>query len=78
MDVFEKEDKPKIADTRTKKHEIPRGLWLKCKSCGEMLFTKELDANLKTCQHCEYHFGMSAADRIGSLADRNVFVVIPG
>ena len=69
MDVFEKEDKPKITDTKTKKHEIPEGLWLKCKSCGEMLFTKELDANLKVCHHCEYHFSMSAAERVQSLAD---------
>lgn len=73
MDVFEKEEKPKIAETKTKRHEIPQGLWVKCKSCGEMLFAKELANNLKVCLKCGYHFGMRAAERIAALADDGTF-----
>jgi acetyl-CoA carboxylase carboxyl transferase subunit beta len=70
MDGF---DKPKLAETKTKKHEIPSGLWVKCKNCGEMIFSKELAAYLKVCQKCDYHFPMSAMERIASLADEGTF-----
>jgi acetyl-CoA carboxylase carboxyl transferase subunit beta len=70
MDVFEK---PKITETKTKKRDIPRGLWVKCKSCGEMIFSKELLANLKVCAKCDYHFSMTAAERVVTLADDGAF-----
>lgn len=70
MDVF---DKPKLTESTTKKREIPSGLWVKCKSCGEMLFSKELADNLKVCAKCDYHFTMTAAERIASLADEGTF-----
>jgi acetyl-CoA carboxylase carboxyl transferase subunit beta len=70
MDVFEK---PKITETKTKKRDIPRGLWVKCKSCGEMIFSKELLANLKVCAKCDYHFSMTAVERVASLADEGTF-----
>jgi acetyl-CoA carboxylase carboxyl transferase subunit beta len=70
MDVFEK---PKITETKTKKRDIPRGLWVKCKGCGEMIFSKELLANLKVCAKCDHHFTMTADERVASLADDGVF-----
>ncbi len=70
MDVFEK---PKITETKTKKRDIPRGLWVKCKDCGEMVFAKELQANLNICPKCEYHFTMTARERIASLADEGTW-----
>src|SRR5438034_1257744 len=70
MDVFEK---PKITETKTKKRDIPRGLWVKCKECGEMIFSKELLSNLKICTKCDYHFTMTAAERVASLADEGTF-----
>ena len=42
MAVFEEKEKPKISETKTKKHEIPSGLWVKCKQCGEIIYSKEL------------------------------------
>ena len=44
-------------------------LWVKCPSCGEMLYRKDLEANLSVCTKCDYHFRMSAFDRINSLVD---------
>src|SRR2546427_1259049 len=70
MDVFEK---PKITETKTKKRDIPRGLWVKCKDCGEMIFAKELQANLKICPKCDYHFSMTSPERIASLADEGTW-----
>ena len=71
MAVFEK---PKPVEAKTRKHEIPSGLWVKCKQCGEMLFNKELAANLKVCARCDYHFTMGVAERVAMLADPGTFV----
>lgn len=73
MDVFEK---PKITETKTKKRDIPQGLWVKCKDCGEMIFAKELQTNLKVCTKCEYHFSMTAPERVASLADEGTWVEV--
>ena len=70
MDVFEK---PKITETKARKRDIPRGLWVKCKSCGEMIFAKELQDNLKICRKCDYYFSMTAPERVASLADEGTW-----
>ena len=44
-------------------------LWAKCLSCGEMLYRKDLEANLSVCTKCTYHFRMHAYDRINMLVD---------
>ncbi|HEV3156398.1 MAG TPA: acetyl-CoA carboxylase, carboxyltransferase subunit beta [Candidatus Baltobacteraceae bacterium] len=44
-------------------------LWVKCPSCGELLYRKELEANLLVCVRCGYHFRMHAHDRIAMLVD---------
>ena len=71
MAVFEKQ--LKISGTRTRKRDIPSGLWLKCNDCGEMIFSKELTAKLKVCPKCDYHFAMTAPERITLLADDGAF-----
>jgi acetyl-CoA carboxylase carboxyl transferase subunit beta len=70
---MEVSDKPRIDEPKTKKRDIPRGLWVKCKECGELLFAKELLNNLKVCQKCDYHFSMTASERIASLVDEDTF-----
>ncbi|RPI33387.1 MAG: acetyl-CoA carboxylase carboxyl transferase subunit beta, partial [Nitrospiraceae bacterium] len=32
-----------------KKIKIPEGLWVKCDSCKEIIYKKEIDKNLKIC-----------------------------
>jgi acetyl-CoA carboxylase carboxyl transferase subunit beta len=44
-------------------------LWSKCPKCGEVLYRRDLAANLFVCTRCAYHFRMSAYDRIASIAD---------
>ena len=44
------------------KRETPDNLWHKCKGCGQMVFTKELEDNLNVCPKCDHH------DRIGPKA----------
>src|SRR6476646_8421884 len=60
--------KPKLAP-KSKKREMPEGLWKKCPKCSTMVFEKELDENVKVCSHCQYHFPLGARERILSLTE---------
>lgn len=69
--VFER---PKgLASAAIKKKDIPQGLYTKCKSCGEMLYSKALQDNLKVCPRCNYHMTLTAQERIAMLADDKTF-----
>ncbi len=60
--------------TISKKVKVPEGLWVKCNSCKEIIYRKEVDKNLKVCPKCNYHFRISAKERISLLIDENSFV----
>src|SRR5260370_33395833 len=64
--------KPKLAG-KSKKREIPEGLWTKCPKCATMVFDKELDENLKVCTHCQHHFPIGSRERIHSLVETCTF-----
>ncbi len=55
------------------KEGIPEGLWLRCPECGDMLFRKAVAESLHVCTACQYHFRISARDRIGQLVDPGSF-----
>lgn len=61
--------KPKISSAPARKREIPEGVWTKCPKCSNLIFDKELDLNLKACPTCEYHFPISARERIHALVE---------
>ncbi|CAF0703220.1 acetyl-CoA carboxylase, carboxyltransferase subunit beta [Candidatus Methylacidithermus pantelleriae] len=61
----------------SRKIHIPAGLWTKCPSCSELLYTKELIENHKVCKRCGYHFPMTAWERVGLLLDPGSFVEDP-
>jgi acetyl-CoA carboxylase carboxyl transferase subunit beta len=52
---------------------IPQGLWMRCAQCKEMLFRKEVEANLSVCPNCDHHLRMSAHERITQLVDEGTF-----
>jgi acetyl-CoA carboxylase carboxyl transferase subunit beta len=56
-----------------KKVKIPEGLWVKCDSCREIIYKKEIDKNLKVCPKCNYHFRISARERLDLLVDEGSF-----
>jgi acetyl-CoA carboxylase carboxyl transferase subunit beta len=65
--------KPKPAGGKSKKRDIPEGLWTKCPTCETMIFDKELDENLKICPKCNHHFPIGARERIHSLVETCTF-----
>ncbi|MCX7661809.1 MAG: acetyl-CoA carboxylase carboxyl transferase subunit beta, partial [Candidatus Omnitrophica bacterium] len=66
--------RPKYTIVRVKKKEIPDGLWVKCEGCNHTLYIKELQENLKVCPRCNYHFTLSAYERIEFLLDKDTFI----
>ena len=71
MAWFRKEKKPKEAVE--KQTAIPEGLWVKCDSCKEIVYKKEVEANQNVCPKCSYHFRISARERFELLFDDNKY-----
>jgi acetyl-CoA carboxylase carboxyl transferase subunit beta len=70
-----KKSKAPIAPAETiKKVQMPEGVWTKCKNCNEIIYTKEIERNLNVCPKCDYHFRISARERIALVLDEGSFV----
>ncbi|MFC1708694.1 acetyl-CoA carboxylase, carboxyltransferase subunit beta [Candidatus Omnitrophota bacterium] len=66
--------KSKYTLVKIKKKDIPHGLWTKCEGCGQPIYNKELKENSKVCPKCNFHFTLSAWERVNSLIDKNTFI----
>ncbi len=64
-------NKPKIKVQTTKKDSYSG--WIKCTQCGEMIHSNELQQNLHCCPKCQYHYRLSATQRIELLVDKDSF-----
>ncbi len=58
---------------RWKKKEMPGGLWLKCESCGQMIYRKELEEKGMVCPACEFHFTLPGRARVKMVMDEGSF-----
>jgi acetyl-CoA carboxylase carboxyl transferase subunit beta len=72
MGWFKKMKAP-LAPVETKKVQMPEGIWTKCKNCNEIIYTKEIERNLNVCPKCDYHFRISARERIALILDEGSF-----
>jgi acetyl-CoA carboxylase carboxyl transferase subunit beta len=63
------------ADLKARKTSVPEGLWLRCPGddCGQMIYRKQMEANLHVCPECGHHFRIGAAERVRQLADQGSF-----
>ena len=78
MAIFKKEEgrddpNPTVASDRARKRSFPAGLWTKCPSCQNVMFTKTLRENLSVCSKCNFHFILGAWERIEVLVEPNSF-----
>ncbi len=66
--------KPQYSTVRSsKKDDIPQGLWTKCKGCGVVIYQNKINNNLKVCPECDYHYPLTAWERIAGLTDDESF-----
>ncbi|MCH7878223.1 MAG: acetyl-CoA carboxylase carboxyltransferase subunit beta [candidate division Zixibacteria bacterium] len=61
--------KSKPALVSQPKKEIPDGLWTRCDSCSDIIYTKTLEESLWVCPNCKYHFRISSKKYIQLLLD---------
>jgi acetyl-CoA carboxylase carboxyl transferase subunit beta len=54
------------------------GLWVKCDSCRQIIWKKDLEDNLNVCPKCDKHFRIDARSRLGLLFDDNQFETFDG
>ena len=61
-----------------KKSDTPNNLWIKCNSCGQMVYHKDLFESMNVCPNCDHHMKMTARQRIewildeGTIKDLNI------
>ena len=65
---------PRIHKTESEKAEkkesmIPEGLWTKCPSCEQVLYTEELKDSLMVCPKCGHHMRIGARERVENFLD---------
>jgi len=70
---FVKQKKHAPTSPEITKRAVPDGVWEKCKGCDEPIFIKELEGNLKVCKKCDFHFPLTAYERINHLVDPGSF-----
>jgi acetyl-CoA carboxylase carboxyl transferase subunit beta len=68
MAWFRKAKKPKPVRERVRS-SVPEGLWVKCDGCKEIIYSRDLDRNLRVCPKCDFHFRIDARSRIALLLD---------
>ncbi|WP_243386070.1 acetyl-CoA carboxylase, carboxyltransferase subunit beta [Bacillus kexueae] len=71
--IFAKKKKYATIPSEQAKQEIPEGIMTKCPSCKKIMYSKELNKNLRVCTNCGYHHQMGSRDRIKSLFDEGTF-----
>jgi acetyl-CoA carboxylase carboxyl transferase subunit beta len=69
--------RPKIRSFLTTKREVPENLWIKCPETGQMVFYKDLEANLFVVPGSNYHMKMSAKARLQNLFDAGEYEKVP-
>src|SRR5512138_2397167 len=67
MAWFRREPAPLPA--RPSESRVPEGLWVKCGSCKEILYRKDVLGNLSVCPKCAFHFRIGARARLDMLFD---------
>ena len=59
--------------TSPSKRDIPVGLWTKCEACDQLIYNKALEENLRVCPKCDFHFPLTARQRLQLTLDEGTF-----
>jgi acetyl-CoA carboxylase carboxyl transferase subunit beta len=55
------------------KRGVPEGLWKRCPGCQQTIFRKEAEKRLGVCPECDYHWYVTAQERIKQVLDEGTF-----
>ncbi len=79
MGLFSRKDREKKTqkeidiNKEIKKAEKEKSLWIKCSSCQELLYKKEVERNQYICLKCHYHFPITVENRLAMTFDTGSF-----
>jgi acetyl-CoA carboxylase carboxyl transferase subunit beta len=59
------------------KTNVPDNLWHQCTACSQMIFHRELDANLMVCPNCGNHMRLPARKRLAAMFDNGSYETVP-
>ncbi len=62
-------------DTSGEKNVRTEGLWIKCESCRQIIWKKDMEENLNVCPKCDKHFRIDARTRLAQLLDDGQYEV---
>ena len=62
-------------DTSGEKKVRTEGLWVKCESCRQIIWKKDLEENMNVCPKCDRHFRIDARTRLAQLLDDNQYEI---
>lgn len=69
MNWFQKLIPSRIKTEGGNRRQVPEGLWLKCPSCGAMLYRAEVERSLDVCPKCSHHMRIGARARLAQFLD---------
>ncbi len=76
MGWFSREKAPRPVVDSSKRLQIPDDLWAACPGCETIIYTKELKRTGGVCTACNFHFRLTAKQRLPLVVDRHSFVEI--
>lgn len=59
--------------TASRKRPVPDGVWVKCPGCSATIYRKEAERLQNVCPKCQYHFYVTAIERMGQVLDEGTF-----
>jgi acetyl-CoA carboxylase carboxyl transferase subunit beta len=69
MAWFKKTKQPKPVRQDRPRSTVPEGLWVKCDGCKEVVYSRDLERNLRVCPKCEFHLRIVSRARFALLLD---------
>ncbi|RLA08260.1 MAG: acetyl-CoA carboxylase carboxyl transferase subunit beta [Gammaproteobacteria bacterium] len=76
MNWFEKLIPTTIRTNSDNKSAVPEGVWIKCPNCDGVLYRPELQRNMQVCPKCDYHFRITARQRLSEFFDESSYTEI--
>lgn len=61
------------SDDTPRKRPVPDGVWVKCPGCKATIYQREAERLQNVCPKCDYHFYVSAKERIVQVLDEGTF-----
>jgi acetyl-CoA carboxylase carboxyl transferase subunit beta len=74
LKIEKKKVEPKEEIKKSEPNITGSGLWVKCPSCSEIIYKRDIKKNQMKCPNCDNYFKMTGKQRVRLLIDKDTFV----